>query len=188
MPDTVRTIATILQQLSDNNTGLITPQKVRDAVMTLFPDFGLCYSVTDDFNGSLPYTDPNTFVPIDCDQAMPQARNFDLTVGATKALRYIGTAKRTLIVFAYIQASSGASRSMKIIITKNGVGITTGIGHFITTPSVGGVPYETTIFGITEVVTNDVIKVALANADGGGNIAVALQSQEILALALPAFS
>lgn len=182
MPDTARTISAVLALLADNTKGDISPQDVRDSVMSLFPDYAFAPNQTDDFNGVI----STTPVLVNTALVVQAGRNFDIL--DTYKLRYIGAAKRAVVLFANLAGHLGAelSRGIDFEFVKNGTPVVAGHQR-VTSPNVAGAEFIVCVQCITEMVTNDTIQIQTALSQAP-NATLSLQGFSIIAVALPVLS
>jgi hypothetical protein len=178
MPDTVRTISTIMALLADNTTGDISPQDLRDAVETLRPDYGHMYVSTP---ASTTIGVAGTYVKAAGTTALvssPASRNF--TMPADNRLRYDGAAKRIVFIFCQVSVQHGASDEIRLRLAKNG----TTLSQTQLKLNAAETEYMSgAMFAVVEMVSTDYVEVWITNQTDTSQPTVSDMS--LLAVALP---
>lgn len=164
MAETKRSLSTILANLPDNTTQLISPEDIRDAVITVAPDFGAMYVVTP---AATTITDTTTYFPADGTYALIGGSDWDMNVQGQ--LRYIGAASRFAAIFVATSFTT-ASNSQRIAIgvAKNGTFIAeseidrkTGTGSDVGAAAT---------FAFSTVNPNDYFSLAVRNQTSASNV------------------
>lgn len=158
MVDTVRSISTLLAALVDNTSGAITPQVIRDVVVSLEPAIGGCYITS---TAATTFSDSVTPVKIaGTTTAIGGLHNFTSLV--TNRLVYTGAAQATVLcIVSLSMTAAGNNKIIELSVAKNGsvvadslmqrkIGTGTDVGHI-------------TLIGMAQLVENDYIEPFILN-------------------------
>lgn len=180
MPDQARLISAILALLPDNVKGEISPQDLRDTVLSLFPGYGGGYIFTDDFGGDI----NGVWTPVDSGLSpVGPMRDFDILAGPPNRLRYTGAPKRNVLVIANIGLSTiPSSAGIFLRVAKNNVGID---ASAMTSTSGSNGWSQIVTFALVDLALNDTVSMELFTFSP---VTVSVQSGHILAIALPALT
>lgn len=160
MAETPKVLSALLAQLPDNTTGLISPEDIRDAVVSLFPSRGqidLTASAQTTFSGQNVWTKLAGTTALDATLgqdgfSMPG----DNELRATKAVNQV------LLVVGNIEATCAANNKVfGFTFAKNGTAID--LFHVSERFDVGGSDYSTSFSALIPVVANDVISLYARN-------------------------
>lgn len=160
MAETPKVLAALLAQLPDNTTGLISPEDIRDAVVSLFPSRGqldLTASAQTTFSGANVWTKLAGTTALDTSlgqDGFSQASNNELR--ATKAVNQV------LLVTANIELTCASNnKTFGLTFAKNGTAIS-GI-HISAILSNSNKGYGFSITGLIPTAANDTISVFIRN-------------------------
>jgi hypothetical protein len=160
MAETPKVLAALLAQLPDNTTGLISPEDIRDAVVSLFPSRGqldLTASAQTTFAATNTYYKLAGTTALDTtlgQDGFSQASNNELR--ATKAVNQV------LLVTANVELSCASNnKTFGICFAKNGTAITTAHVSAILSDSNEGYGFSLTTLIPTS--QNDTISVFVRN-------------------------
>lgn len=158
MVDTVRSIAALLALLANNTTGNISPQDMRDVVVSLEPALGGMY-----VSSSAATTFSDSVTPVKAlgtTLIAAGAHNFDMP--ASNRLRYTGAADVSVVCIAGLSITAGANnKDTEMSFAKNGTVITDSVASrkIGTGADVG----RAVVIGIDVMSQNDYIEVFLLN-------------------------
>lgn len=164
MADTKRSLSSILALFADNTTQQISPQDLRDGVVTLAADFGTLYIVSPT---ATTITDTTSSFPINGTYAFSVGSG-DWDMNTNGQLRYTGAATRLAIIFftGALQSASN-NQTFEIGLAKNGslIPSSTITQRVSSTSSV-----ETAAaFAAISVSTNDYVTGVVRNTTGPNN-------------------
>lgn len=160
MAETPKVLSALLAQLPDNTTGDISPEDIRDAVVSLFPSRGQL---------DLTAASPTTFALTNTWYKLAGTTALDTTLGqdgfsqyANNELQATKAVAQVLLVTANIELVCGANnKTFGLTFAKNGTAIT-GI-HVSAVLSSSGDGYGFSITALLPVVQNDIISVYVRN-------------------------
>jgi hypothetical protein len=160
MAETPKVLSALLAQLPDNTTGLISPEDIRDAVVSLFPSRGQL---------DLTATAATTFALTDTWYKLAGTTALDATLGqdgfsqyANNELRATKAVNQVLLITANVElVCASNNKTFGITFAKNGVAIT-GI-HVSAVLSDSGKGYGFSITGLLPTSQNDTISVFVRN-------------------------
>lgn len=164
MVDTIRTPAQILALFADNTTGDISPQDLRDFVVSTGV-FGLIY-VSDGSTPQSVSSTPAKVTAFDTNSSLASG----ITEDQANARLTLGTnADGTFVVFAPISFSGTANKVATFEIYKGG--IATGFKATRTISS-GGSVGSTVVFGLVSASAGDNLELYVSTATDGNSITV----------------
>lgn len=169
MADTERTLAELLAICADNTTGDISPQDLRDVIISLSLDYGECYLT---MPAATAIAQAQTFIKLA--GATVEGSLADFTMPASNRLQHIGALVHKSRVEACVSLISAANnQEIRIAIAKNGVVVPSSVQHhFIAS---GADVSSTNLQCIVELAMNDFVEVWVANWTSASNVtAVAL--------------
>ncbi len=160
MAETPKVLSALLAQLPDNTTGLISPEDIRDAVVSLFPSRGQL---------DLTATAATTFALTNTWYKLAGTTALDATLGqdgfaqaSDNELRATKAVNQVLLVTANVElVCASNNKTFGITFAKNGVAIT-GI-HVSAVLSDSGKGYGFSITGLLPTSQNDTISVFVRN-------------------------
>jgi hypothetical protein len=160
MAETPKVLSALLAQLPDNTTGLISPEDIRDAVVSLFPSRGqidLTASAQTTFSGQNVWTKVAGTTALDAtlgQDGFSQASNNEIR--ATKAVNQV------LLVVGNIEATcANNNKVFGFTFAKNGTAI--GTFHLSERFDVGGSSYSVSFTALIPTVQNDTISIFARN-------------------------
>jgi hypothetical protein len=160
MAETPKVLSALLAQLPDNTTGLISPEDIRDAVVSLFPSRGqidLTASAQTTFSGQNVWTKLAGTTALDAtlgQDGFAQSTNNGLQ--ATKAVNQV------LLVVGNVEATCASNNKVfGFTFAKNGTAIST--FHVSQRFDVGGSAYSVSFTALIPTVENDVISLYARN-------------------------
>jgi hypothetical protein len=158
MVDTVRTLTALQTLLGDNLTGAISPQDLRDMLVSLTPAYGSMYISTP---AATTVVVPGTYVKAaGGTTAVNLSDRFDMP--ANNRLRYLGTTEvHAHVAITIAMTVAGNNQDLAFHVTKNGTEITgSHISHKLGT----GADEETTALHIDcHLAQNDYLELWLTN-------------------------
>jgi hypothetical protein len=160
MAETPKVLAALLAQLPDNTTGLISPEDIRDAVVSLFPSRGQL---------DLTASAQTTFAATDTWYKLAGTTALDATLGqdgfsqaSNNEIRATKAVNQVLLITANVElVCASNNKTFGITFAKNGVAIT-GI-HVSAVLSDSGKGYGFSITGLLPTLQNDTISVFVRN-------------------------
>lgn len=160
MAETPKVLSALLAQLPDNTTGLISPEDIRDAVVSLFPSRGqidLTASAATTFSGANVWTKLAGTTALDAtlgQDGFSMPGNNELK--ATKAVNQV------LLCVANVEASCASNnKTFGMTFAKNGTPI--GTFHVSQKMDTGGASYFFSFSALIPVVQDDIISVYARN-------------------------
>lgn len=160
MAETPKVLSALLAQLPDNTTGLISPEDIRDAVVSLFPSRGqldLTASATTTFALTSTWYKLAGTTALDATLGQDGFSQFaDNELRATKAVNQV------LLCTATVEVSSaGNNKTYSFTFAKNGTPITT--AHVSDRLDSSGQNYTVSLTALIPTVPNDIISVYVRN-------------------------
>ena len=160
MAETPKVLSALLAQLPDNTTGLISPEDVRDVVVSLFPSRGqidLTAGATTTFASS------NTWTKLAGTTALDATLGQDgFSMPASNELRATKAVNQVLFCVANIEVSCASNnKTFGMTFAKNGTAI--GTFHVSQRLDVGGSSYFFSFAALIPTVQDDVISVYARN-------------------------
>ena len=160
MAETPKVLSALLAQLPDNTTGLISPEDIRDVVVSLFPSRGQL---------DLTATAATTFALTDTWYKLAGTTALDATLGqdgfsqvANNELRATKAVNQVLLVTANVELLCGSNnKTFGLTFAKNGTAIT-GI-HVSALLANSNKGYGFSITALLPTVANDTISVYVRN-------------------------
>jgi len=160
MAETPKVLSALLAQLPDNTTGLISPEDIRDVVVSLFPSRGQL-----DLTAAV----PTTFALTDTWYKLAGTTALDATLGqdgfsqyANNELRATKAVNQVLLVTANVELECAANnKTFGLTFAKNGTAIT-GI-HVSAVLSNSNKGYGFSITSLVPTAANDIISVYVRN-------------------------
>ena len=160
MAETPKVLSALLAQLPDNTTGLISPEDIRDVVVSLFPSRGQL---------DLTASASTTFALTDTWYKLAGTTALDTTLGqdgfsqaSNNELRATKAVNQVLLITANVElVCASNNKTFGITFAKNGVAIT-GI-HVSAVLSDSGKGYGFSITGLLPTSQNDTISVFVRN-------------------------
>lgn len=160
MAETPKVLSALLAQLPDNTTGLISPEDIRDVVVSLFPSRGQL---------DLTATAATTFALTDTWYKLAGTTALDATLGqdgfsqfADNELRATKAVNQVLLVTANVElVCASNNKTFGLTFAKNGTAIT-GI-HVSAVLSDSGKGYGFSISTLIPTAANDIISVYVRN-------------------------
>lgn len=160
MAETPKVLSALLAQLPDNTTGLISPEDIRDVVVSLFPSRGQL---------DLTASASTTFALTDTWYKLAGTTALDTTLGqdgfsqaSNNELRATKAVNQVLLITANVElVCASNNKTFGITFAKNGVAVT-GI-HVSAVLSDSGKGYGFSITGLLPTSQNDTISVFVRN-------------------------
>jgi len=160
MAETPKVLSALLAQLPDNTTGLISPEDIRDVVVSLFPSRGQI---------DLTAQATTTFALTDTWYKLAGTTALDLTLGqdgfsqaANNELRATKAVNQVLLITANVELVCGSNnKTFGLTFAKNGVAIEN--IHISAILSDSNEGYGFSITGLLPVAQNDIISVYVRN-------------------------
>lgn len=165
MADTRRTLSAILALLADNTSGDISPQDLRDAILSASPEYGALYVTS---AAATTLAGASTWTKAAGTTASIGAST-NVTVSTSNRITWGGAATVNALMFMAASVTcASSSQIMEIGIAKNGTIIgSTAIERKIGTGSdVGAVA----TFGFVELATSDYVEMFVMNQTSTGAI------------------
>lgn len=157
MPDTVRTVATLQALLADNATGDISPQDLRDFLVSVPNPYG---AISRNVAAATTIVTPGTYYKAAGTTTIGNASNFDMPVDGR--LRYTGTTQRHFhIAITVALTTANVNNVVGLKIAKNGTVIdNTVTKRFVSTGADIG---STALHGDVSMVQNDYLELFVTN-------------------------
>ena len=160
MAETPKVLSALLAQLPDNTTGDISPEDIRDVVVSLFPSRGQLDLTA---SASTTFALTNTWYKLACSTTL------DATLGQDGFLQYANNelqatkaVNQVLLCTATIEASAGGNnKTYSFTFAKNGTPITT--THSSQKFESSGALYTIGLMSLIPTVQNDIISVYVRN-------------------------
>lgn len=160
MAETPKVLSALLAQLPDNTTGLISPEDIRDVVVSLFPSRGQL---------DLTATAATTFALTDTWYKLAGTTALDTSLGqdgfsqaANNELRATKAVNQVLLITANVELLCGSNnKTFGLTFAKNGTAIT-GI-HVSALLANSNKGYGFSITALLPTVANDIISVYVRN-------------------------
>ena len=165
MADTRRTVSALQTLLADNTTGDISPQDLRDFLVSAAPEYGGLYisssAATTIGGAGTPTKASGTTASI--------GASSNITVATTNRITYTGAADIAVIVlFACSMTCASSTVTLGISVAENGTQIaSTEVFRKIGTGSDQG---AASTFGIATLSQNDYVEMFVTNEDGTGAV------------------
>ena len=160
MAETPKVLSALLAQLPDNTTGLISPEDIRDAVVSLFPSRGqidLTSTAATSFSGSNVWTKLAGVTALDTSLGQD-----GFSMPANNELRATKAVNQVLLVTANVEATCASNNKVfGFTFAKNGTPLTT--FHVSERFDVGGSAYTVSLTALIPTVQNDIISVYVRN-------------------------
>lgn len=174
MADTIRTLAAVLALLADNTSGDISPQDLRDAVVSAAVPHGRLSGTGNATATTIADTTSFNAVVVDSIalthvSSILGTDDFDMPVAGQ--LRYIGTTSKEFMIEATISVTAVSNnQELHFRLAKNGTSdVTTEMRHKIGT---GADVVALALHGLITLTTNDYITVVAKNTTTASNITV----------------
>jgi hypothetical protein len=164
MPDTDRTLAALQSLLADNVAGDISPQDVRDMLVSLSIKYGEMYISTP---AATTISDTTNYFDVAGTYTAGALKQFDMNTNGQ--LRYIGTPTIEVLVFANLSLTvAGNNDIVHLEFRKNGADVSgsDAMRKVNTGADVGAM----SIVGITGMATNDFLTIAVRNETATDNV------------------
>lgn len=165
MADTKRSKASILSLLADNASGAISAQDLRDAVVSLAPDYGEMHITTP---AATTISDTTSFFDAS-GTYMLDSPALDWDMNTNGQLRYIGVPDRVVDIlgsFSIIGASN--NQVLHFVLAKNGTPISA--GEIKRKIGAGADVGAGMVHGLTSVSTNDYLTLEVRNETSPTNV------------------
>ena len=168
MADTKRSLATVLALLADNTTGDISAQDMRDAVLSLSPDYGDMY-MTPENSTETTITDTTNFFVIGGTFIFKSGLDWDMNTNGQ--LRYTGAAARAVTVTASCTFTAASNnQTLEFALAKNGVVVP---GTYVDKRVGTGTDVRSlAIVGLETVTTNDYVSILARNQTSTANCTI----------------
>jgi hypothetical protein len=161
MPDTPRTLSTLLTQLADNTSGNITAQVMRDLLVSLQPSRGqivLTATVATTFTGAGVYTTIKGTTALDSDVTA-----YEVATPASGQLRFDKSITEIVLVNATLEVLPAANnKRYTFTFAKNGVAITD-LAYTAFYGNLSGNPAGVFLSGLVEMGAGDTLAVVVKN-------------------------
>jgi hypothetical protein len=160
MAETPKVLSALLAQLPDNTTGLISPEDIRDAVVSLFPSRGQLDLTA---SASTTFALTNTWYKLAGTTALDATLGQDgFSQAADNELRATKAVNQVLLVTANVElVCASNNKTFGLTFAKNGTAIT-GI-HVSAVLSDSGKGYGFSISTLIPTAANDIISVYVRN-------------------------
>jgi len=160
MAETPKVLSALLAQLPDNTTGLISPEDIRDAVISLFPSRG---QIDLTASAATTFAVTNTWYKLAGTTALDATLGQDgFSQNANNELKATKSVNQVLLVTANIELTCASNnKTYGLTFAKNGTAIT-GI-HVSAVLSDSGKAYGFSISTLVPTAANDVISVYVRN-------------------------
>lgn len=172
MVDTARSVAALKVLLADNETGDISPQDIRDLLVSLVPSHGEL-AITTAIETTINTVD--VWEQVDGVWTLTAATSDEFEEAGNGQLRYTGTPTRIGLVTACLTATAaGNNKYTEWAIAKNGTVIPTSqIARFVATGADSG---AVAVQALTSLSTNDYVSVFVKNETDDVNLTAAYGS------------
>lgn len=160
MTQTPKVLSALLAQLPDNTTGDISPEDIRDVVVSLFPSRG---QIDLTAGGTTTFALTNTYYKLAGTTALDATLGQDgFSMPANNELRATKAVNQVLLCTANIEVSCGQNnKNYSMTFAKNGAAIDT--FHVTERLASSGQPYFYSFTALIPVVQNDTISVYVRN-------------------------
>ncbi len=160
MAETPKVLAALLAQLPDNSTGLISPEDIRDAVVSLFPSRGQLDLTA---SAQTTFAATNTYYKLAGTTALDQALGQDgFSQASNNELRATKAVNQVILVTANLElVCASNNKTYGICFAKNGTAITTAHVSAILSDSNEGYGFSLTT--LIPTAANDTISVFIRN-------------------------
>lgn len=160
MAETPKVLSALLAQLPDNTTGDISPEDIRDAVVSLFPSRG---QIDLTAGASTSFALTNTWYKLAGTTALDATLGQDgFSMPGNNELRATKAVNQVLLCTANVEVTCGANNKVfGMTFAKNGTAV--GTFHVSQKMASGGEPYFFSFSGLIPVVANDIISVYVRN-------------------------
>jgi hypothetical protein len=160
MAETPKVLSALLAQLPDNTTGLISPEDIRDAVVSLFPSRGQLDLTA---SASTTFALTNTWYKLAGTTALDATLGQDgFSQAADNELRATKAVNQVLLVTANVElVCASNNKTFGLTFAKNGTAIT-GI-HVSAVLSDSGKGYGFSISTLIPTAANDIVSVYVRN-------------------------
>lgn len=163
MAETKRTLSTVLLNLADNTTQQISAGDIRDAVVTVAPDFGAIHMIT---SAATTITDTTSFFDVAGTYALDGGSDWDMNVNGQ--LRYTGAATRFAAVFVATSFTTASNNQViSIGVAKNGTMIAA--SEIDRKTGTGSDVGSAATFAFVTVSTNDYLTLVVRNQTSATN-------------------
>lgn len=169
MPDTKRSLAALKTLLADNVEGRISPQDIRDAIVSVRPNYG---RVSQQDNGiATVIIDTTSFFKVNVPGTELHALVDDFDMPTAGRLRYIGEPDGMCLVLAKATADvTGANIELRFRLGKNDLPI--GETEAQVMIGVGLSMPDVTMTMVVELGTNDYIEMYVRNLKNTNNVTI----------------
>lgn len=160
MAETPKVLTALLAQLPDNTTGDISPEDIRDVVVSLFPSRGQLDLTA---GGTTTFALTNTWYKLVCTTALDGGLGQDgFSQASNNEIRATKAVNQVLLCMATIEASSsGNNKTYSFTFAKNGTVIST--AHVSEKFETSGAVKTMTVIALVPTVQNDTISVYVRN-------------------------
>lgn len=166
MADTARTLSVLLNSLfaDGQSVGAITPQDMRDLIVSLTPPYGGCYITS---SAPTAISTPGTYVKAAGTTAVTNVR--DVTMPTDNRLTYTGSVDSHFhMVLSVSATTAGSNDNLGFAIAKNGVVLDhTKLTRFVSTGSDRG---ALAAHGDVMMSTNDYLEAFVTNLDASASV------------------
>lgn len=170
MAETPKVLSALLAQLPDNTTGDISPEDIRDVVVSLFPSRG---QIDLTAGGTTTFALTNTWYKLVCTTALDTGLGQDgFSQASSNEIRATKAVNQVLLCTATVEVSSGGNnKTYSFTFAKNGVPITT--SHVSDKFETSGALKTVTVIALIPTVQNDTISVYVRNDTDTTNLTTA---------------
>lgn len=160
MAETPKVLSALLAQLPDNTSGDISPEDIRDVVVSLFPSRG---QIDLTVNGTATFAAANTWYKLAGTTVLNTTLGQDgFSMPASNELRATKAVNQVLLCNASVEVSSGANnKTYGMTFAKNGTALST--YHVSERLASAGQSYFFSLMALIPVVQNDIISVYVRN-------------------------
>ena len=160
MTQTPKILSALLAELPDNTTGDISPEDIRDVVVSLFPSRG---QIDLTAGGTTTFALTNTWYKLVCSTTLDTSLGQDgFSQASNNELRATKAVNQVLLCTATIEASSsGNNKTYSFTFAKNGTPITT--AHVSDKFETSGAVKTVSVIALVPTVQNDTISVYVRN-------------------------
>jgi hypothetical protein len=178
MPDTPRTISQLLSALADNTTGLITPQVMRDLVLTLSPS--RADLLTTGTPSATPIATQNTWTPLVGSTIIrSDVATADLVTNGSGILEYTGQTPRIFYIAATVEINSqNNNQQLAFTFAKNGTADATYESHFFY--GSGSRPAAVPLHGLLRLAQGDELSLVVKNETSDADVTLVSLNMSII--------
>lgn len=174
MAQTPKSLAALLDALADNTTGQITPEDIRDMLVSLYPARGQI-QLTSGGSVATSFATSGTYVKVaGVTELDATVSNGDVAMPANGAIQWKKAANQVLLVNATLEVLPAVNNQRyTFTFAKNGVAIP-GLAFTAFYGNLSGNPVGVFLSGLVDVAQDDTITVVAKNDTGTASITAAV--------------